>query len=404
MTIATGVAKQVRYKAESAWGTAPGDTGAQLLRRVSSTLSLRKDSFQSNEKVTHYQQVDMRHGMRSVAGAISGELSPGTYEDFLAAAVRKVFVATASITSLSLTIATSGSNYTVTRGSGSWITDGVKVGDVVRISAGSVAAGNLNNNLVVLAETATILTVRPLNRSTLTAEGPIASCTLSVPGKRAWVPLTAHTDPSFAIEHWHSDTEDSELFLGCKLNELSVGLAPGGMGTIGLDFMGKDATFDTADYFTTPTAETETGIVASVNGLLVVQGAVVALLTGLQFSIRGNMTPAGPIVGSNTMADIGEGRITVSGNFSAFFEDGTLRDYFDDETEVSLICVAPVSPANAADFIGFTLPRIKIGSADKDDPDNAITQSLSFTALLNTAGGASAATEETTLVIQDSQA
>src|SRR3990167_6775387 len=108
MTIAAGVEKELRYKVISAYHTAPGATGAQLLLRVTSDLSLGKETFGSNEKVRHQQRVDMRHGMRSVGGKISGLLSAGTYEDFIAAVLRKTFAATADITTLTLTIAASG--------------------------------------------------------------------------------------------------------------------------------------------------------------------------------------------------------------------------------------------------------------------------------------------------------
>ena len=40
MTIAAGVAKQLRYKVEATFGTAPGASGAQVLRRVNSNLDL----------------------------------------------------------------------------------------------------------------------------------------------------------------------------------------------------------------------------------------------------------------------------------------------------------------------------------------------------------------------------
>ena len=79
MAFATGVAKQLLYKAESTWGTLAGASGAQRLRRVTSTLSLKKQTYESNEIVDHYQVADFRHGVRSVDGSINGELSPGTY-------------------------------------------------------------------------------------------------------------------------------------------------------------------------------------------------------------------------------------------------------------------------------------------------------------------------------------
>lgn len=403
MTIATGVAKQLRYKVESAWGTDPGASGAQLLRRVTSDLSLRKQSYQSAEIRSDYQVFDMRHGVRSVEGSIAGELSPGTYKDFVAAALRKALAATSAMTGLSITIAGTGPTYTVTRSAGSFLTDGVKAGDVVRLTAGSFAAANLNKNLAVLSLTATVLTVMPLNGVALTAEGPIAAATVSVPGKRTYVPTTSHTDLSYAIEHWHDDVSLSELFLGCKVNQLDLDLPPTGMSTINIGFLGKDITTAGAQHFTTPTTETTTGGLAAVNGLLAVDGSAVALLTGLRLSVRGNMQGE-PVVGSNTYADIAEGRVVVDGQFTALFQDATIRDYFINETEVALFAWLSASNAAAADFIGLALPRIKVSAADKDDGEKNLIQTLPFTALYNSAGGSGQTSEQTTIVYQDSQA
>jgi hypothetical protein len=59
-----------------------------LLRRVSSTLNLVKDTYQSAEVRTDRQIVDFRHGVKRVTGMISGEWSPGTYWDFMEAVCR----------------------------------------------------------------------------------------------------------------------------------------------------------------------------------------------------------------------------------------------------------------------------------------------------------------------------
>jgi hypothetical protein len=403
MAIATGIAKQLRYKAESSWGVAPGATGAQLLRRVSSDLSLKKATFESGELLSHYQRQDFRHGTRSVEGTINGELSPGTYKDFFAAALRRAYAAVAPITALSLTIAGTGPTFTVTRSTGSWLTDGIKAGQVGRITAGAVNAANLNKNLLVLSLTATVLTVMPLNGAALVAEGPIASCTWTPTGKVTYAPSTGHTDSSFAIEHWHADVAQSELFLGCKVNQLDVALPAAGMATIALGLMGKDVTTGVAAYYTTPTAETSTGILAAPNGILVAQGAQIALVTGANFSIKGNMT-AEPVAGSTTYPDITEGSILVDGQLTALFQDAAIRDYFLNETEVSLIVALSASPAAAADFMAFTMPRIKFGAADKDDGNKALVQTLPFTALYNASGGTGQSSEQTTFYVQDSAA
>lgn len=403
MAIATGVAKQLAYKAETTWGTVPAASGAQALRRVTSDLNLTKQTYQSAEIRTDYQVADFRHGVRSVAGTVRGELSPGTYEDFLAAALRKTFTAVTNITGLSLTIAASGDYYTVTRSSGSYLSDGIKVGQVVRLTAGSLAAGNLNKNLLVVGLTALAATVLVLNGSTLTAEGPIASCTMSVPGKESYVPTSGHTDTSFAIEHWFSDIAQSEVFSGCKINSVGIALPPSGISTIEFGFMGKDATTAASQYFTSPTAASTSGVVAAVNGAVAVNGTRVALLTGLQINIAGGMT-AEPVVGSNTFPDIFEGRVVVSGQFSAYFEGATLRDLFLNETEASIVAAFTTANTAAADFLSITLPRIKVGGASKDDGEKGIVQTFPFQALLNTSGGSGTSSHATTIAIQDSLA
>ena len=49
MSQATGIFKQVAIKREASYGVIPAASAAQLLRRVTSTLDLQKDTYQSNE-------------------------------------------------------------------------------------------------------------------------------------------------------------------------------------------------------------------------------------------------------------------------------------------------------------------------------------------------------------------
>lgn len=403
MALATGVAKQIRYKVEATYGTAPGTSGGQLLRRVTSDLNLSKDTYESAEIRSDYQVSDFRHGVRRVGGNIKGELSPGTYKDFIAAALRRDFAAVSALTGLSLTIAASGSNYTITRGSGSFLTDGVKVGDVIRITAGSVNAANLNKNALVLSLTATIATVYVLNGLSMTAEGPIASCTITVVGKKTYVPTSGHTDKSYSIEHWFSDIAQSELHTGCKIGTVGINLPATGMAEIDLGVTGQNVTTATSAYFTSPTAATSSGVVAAVNGALVVDGSTVAICTGLSFNVDGGYTGE-PVVGANTIPNVFPGRVKVSGQFTAYFENATLRDAFINESVIALAVVMTTSSDAASDFIGFTFPRIKLGSSSKSDGEQGIVQTFDFTALYNSAGGSGTSSEQSTIVVQDSLA
>jgi len=402
MAIASGVAKSVRYKVEATYGTAPGASGGQLLRRVTSDLGLTKETYQSNEIRADYQVADFRHGIRRVGGTLKGELSPKTYADFMAAALRRDFAAVSAISSLSITIAGSGP-YTITRATGSWLTDGVKIGHVVRLTAGSFTAGNLNKNVLVTGLTATVITGIVLNASTMTAEGPIASSTLTVVGKQTYVPTTGHTDKSFYFEHWFSDVAQSEQFSGVKINSIDISLPPTGISEISLGLMGKDIATGTSAYYTSPTAATSTGVMAAVNGVVLVGGTQVAIITGMSIKIDGGYS-GDPVVGANTVPNVFPGRVRVTGNFTAYFQDATMRDYFVNETEISIVAAFTTANDANADFLSFAMPRVKVGSATKDDGEKGIIQSFDFTALYNSAGGTGTSSEATTLFVQDSQA
>lgn len=401
-TLASGINKSVAYKLETVYGTIPTAASAQALRRVTSTLDLTKDVYQSAEIRTDMQIADYRHGVRRVKGAINGELSPKTYSDFFAAAVKKTFAAGVSTTGASITIAGSGP-YTVTRAAGSYLTDGFKVGDVIRLTVGGFNASNLNKNLMITALTATVATVLVLNSTAMVAEGPIATSTVSVYGKKTFIPATGQTDQSFSIEHYYSDVVQSEVFSGCKVDKIAMSLPPTGMATLAIDILGQNETTATTQYFTSPTAASTLGNLSAVNGVCRVNGVVAAILTGLTASI--DPAYAGdPVVGSNTVPNLFPGTVNCTGQLTAYFLDNTLRDAFLNETEIDLYAVLTTDNTANADFLAFGWPRIKLGGVTKSDGQSGLIQTIPFQALLNKNGGAGIATEYTTVSIQDSAA
>jgi Phage tail tube protein len=403
MGAASGVFKQVTYKAETTYGVMPAAAAAQAMRRVTSSLNLSKDNYQSNEIRTDFQVSDLRHGLRKVGGTISGELSAKTYADFIAAALKKDFVAGASATGLSITIGGTAGAWTITRAAGSWLTDGVKIGDVVRLTAGAFNASNLNKNILVTGLTATVITGVVLNASTLTTEGPIASATLTVFGKKTCVPQTGHTDKSFSIEHWHPDVPASEVFTGCKVSKVSFSLPATGMATTSVEFAGKDATPSNAQYFISPTAATTTGCMAAVNGVVMVGGVSGGTITGMTLDISSAQSGE-PGIGSNTTDQQATGRVIVTGQITAKFDSVALRDAFYNETEISAYAVFTANNSANSDFVGFSIGRLKLTGADKDDGEKILIQTIPFQALLNVNGGVALASDLTTISVQDSAA
>ena len=406
MAIAQGTKKEVRTARQTAKGTIAATGGGQVLRRESAVFELQKEVIDTASEITKKRQItSVRHGVKVVNGSLSGILSPGTYADWLSSLLMRDYAAVTAITGASITISGASAPYTVARGSGSFLTDGIKVGMVVRLTAGAFNANNLNKNLLVTAVTALNLTVRPLNPDlTLTAEGPIATATVSVPGKVTYVPETGHTNIYHTVEEWYPDVSYSERNQDVKITQADLALPGTGNATVSFSAIGLIQTDDTAVYFTAPTAETTTDVVQAASGVLLVNGTPQAVVTDLNISINGNGTAADGVVGSTTRPDVFMGKVAVTGSFTAYFEDGTTPGLFQDETQTSIVSALAAGSEAAANFLTFTLSAVKLTSATPDDAETGTKRTYNFTAVYNSAGGAAAANHATTLMVQDSAA
>lgn len=398
--LAKGVDKKIAYKKEASWGIIAPDTGAKQLRRVTSQFNQTAETLQSAEIRQDYQIADYRLGSLSTEGSLNGELSPGTYSDFFAAALAKDFVAGGSTTGASLTIAASGSFYTITRAAGSWLTDGFYVGNVIRLSGAGFAPANVGKNIQILSITALVLTVRTFDANTLTPEGPIAAADAAVVGKQTFAPLTGHTSDSFTVEEFYGGGVNvSEVHAGNKVGSIAVQLPASGFCTVDVSFMGKGMMkTGNTQHFATATAASTTGLTVGISGSVLVNGVPAGVITNASFNLDRGLESA-VVVGSRYAADIFDGRVNVTGDFSTYFENSVYRDYFINETKISLVFALTTGSEANAEVISFVLPSVKLGSTSRNDGEAGIVQDHSFQALLNTVttGGLPA----TTLLVQD---
>lgn len=397
MTIATGLFKEVRWNKEGTWGTIANASGATVVPRTQSNLSLRKATYESASIRPDAQVQDFRHGVRSVAGSINGELQPKTFGAFLGSLLRGTWTAGVSKTNTNFggTLSATASTKKLSVSASSWAAQGFKIGDVIRISS---TAQNTGQNFRIVNLNAGDATVDPAPVD-MSAQ---STFTVAVVGKKVFTPQSGLVDESYTIEHWHSDISQSERFVGCKVANAQISLPATGLATVSFGFLGKDMQTGNSAYFTSPTANGDFGLTAAVNGAISINGANVANVTGLSISIDGGLQAAAA-VGSNTTPGIFPGIIRVTGQAGVFFEDATVRDLFVNETIAQLSVMLTVGNAANADFISLFMGRVKFGGADKDDGTAGIVQTMPFQALLDTSGGSNQATDLTTLVIQDSQ-
>lgn len=404
MAVAQGVSKQLIYKKQVSKGTAASGSGGQLLRRETATFSKKRDTYSADEITSHQQHTGDTHGIASSEGTLNGLLSAGTYKDFFASLLRKDMAAVSDITSLSITVAGSGP-YTLTDASATFLTDGVKIGDVVRLTAGSFAAGNDNNNLLVTAVTETVVTVLVVNGGSMTAEGPISSATLSVVGKKTRAPVSGHTNDYYSIEEWYSDVSKSHLWQDSQVAKCDVALPSTGNATVNFGLMGLGKRNKSASQvLSSPTAETTSAILAAIRGVVLVGGTKMATVTSANLSIDSGISAGEAVIGSNYRTDNNRGTVKVSGTLTILYEDDTIGDIFDNEGATSVVLLSTEDASDDADFVSFSMSRVKIFGDDADDGKKQIVRSYPFTAEINGSGGTALANDQTILTIQDSNA
>jgi hypothetical protein len=392
MASAQGINKLLVAKKESTWGTKASASGASYYRRVTGSFQLEKDTYNSNEILPSQQMRDMRHGTRKSSGTIDGELSGSAYEEFIQAAVRKDF-ATGATTGAIITLSSTAT--TIVRSSGSFVTDGFNIGSVINVS-GFTDAGN-NGLFFITGMSATVLTVSALASQTRTIEAAGDTVTVLEKGKKTYIPLTNQTDDSFTFEEFNQDTSVSRVFLGQQVNTMDVALQPNSMATINFGFMGKDAEAATSSaYFTSPTAISGESIYSAPDGKLFINGVANGVVTALNIKINNNIQQTA-VIGSNSIGAKSRGKVAVSIDGSAIFQDTTVLNYFDAESEISLSYV--LLNAARTEAFAINMPKVKIGSANTNDGENIIILSFSGVALEYTGSGVGVQT--TTIQIQD---
>ena len=414
MPLAEGLQASIRYKAYSS-GTMtpnaqavlssdPGNTGGQVLRRVGTTLNLRKDVYRSAEIRTDRQIVDMRHGARRVEGNISGELSPATYFPLIEAAHRHTASAALADDASTLTsVAADNATSKFTFGGGDPVAEGYRIGDVIRFTGLSEAANNSVNFLItgIGGTSNRELTVYPAP-TTMAAD---TAFDVSRPGKASFVPATGHVSRKFLFEVYNEDVDLSRLFKECRITGYRLSLPATGMATVEVMVMGRDMdvmSAGSAPFFASPTAASTTGCLAAVNGALYVSGTKVGVVTSMDIDFSMS-AEAQAVVGQNFVPEIMLGAARVTGNVTVMLENQTLLDAFTAETEASILSLLEAGTTQPSDAVGIYLPRVKFGQADiQTSGEGAQLVQMSFEALRYV--GNAAGVETTTIRVHDTAA
>lgn len=370
-------------KRETTAGTAATATGATQLRIVGSDgLKLNRAIIQSQEKKSNALDADVRLGYKSVDGSFNAELSAGGATDILLEAVMRSTWATAvTVGFATMTTVAVGTSEVVAAG-GSWITQGVRPGDIFTISGTSVS-GNNNKNTRVTALTTLTISVATGTFSTMTAA---ATGTLTILKKVKTA--TTPTSYTHTIEQYDQDIDLSELFLGCMCIGVKLSFKPGEMATAQYTFLGMDRTAlttGTSPYFTSPTLTTSLQLVAD-DSTIRYNGAAVTTFTGMDVDFQ--ITAKGePVIGSLVTSAIFDNNLAVSGTVMGLRSDFSNLTLYDAETEFAMSVLLQEPTGAPAKCLSFYFPRVKLTSlsAPIGGGDGAKIETLGFKAMDKTA-------------------
>lgn len=416
MAIAEGVQTRIAYKpyatgvitstAEPVAATDPGASGGKILRRTALTGGLTRRNYSSQEKRDDQQVADMRLGMKAAPLTLTGEFSPGTYWDFIEAANRHTSVASITDGNAELTSVTSdNATSTFTFAGSNPLTEGYRVGDVIRFANLATAANNAKNFLIVgmSGTNNRVLTVYPAPATDAVAD---TSFSITRPGKYSIIPASGHVARKFAVEAWGADTDVAILYTEGRVSGYRFGLNADGLMEFSTSITARNAqglSGASAPFFTAPAAVTTTGICGPADGLIRVGGNVLGVVTGLSIQLERQVLGDPVINPLNLMPEIFLGPAIVTGEMSLYFEDLTLWNAFANETEIELLAELSASSAANADAVAVHLPRIKYTAANSDiQGDGGQMITLPFQALRYLGSGVGI--ESTTIKIHDTAA
>ena len=167
---ATGAKTSLFYILEDDCGVTPNPAVWTPFRFTGGVPQLSKDSLQSSELDASREITDLRTGSNQTSGDISLELSYGSFDDLLEAALGGHWGELIDTSGAVITV--DDTPRTFSRDTGSYIDDGILIGDTVTFPG--LSTGNNGLPFIVGSVTALVLTAA-IGEGPFSDEGPTAS-------------------------------------------------------------------------------------------------------------------------------------------------------------------------------------------------------------------------------------
>jgi len=356
----------VAFKAQSAKGSQASGSDAQILWTSGGQGGLLTKASVESQIVRHDgQQLRGRHGTRRTAGTYNSEMAMGRADPILEAIMRSSWsAANLELDETDFTSITTGAN-TIVFASGSPISLGLRVHDVIRLT-NHATAGNNNRNLRITGLTSTTITVA----ETLTVNAVAdTECEITRPGRVLINGAAgALSRTYFTVEEHEFDLDASELFTDCRWSRFMLRMAPDGNLDCEFGWTGTGesevVSSGSAPHFTSPTDPTGVSLAAT-DATIRLGSSDIVDLTAFDFTL--DTVPVAPaVIGNGGISpDVLLGTTRINMNITLLRKDLQALADFDAETALSLHLLGSENEAAPADFFSLAVPNFTLGGVAK---------------------------------------
>jgi hypothetical protein len=371
MTATTGLVKvglgdnaQLAYLVQSAYGAIDTTPAWIVLPFTSAEYSVQAEQLPDNSMTGDRNELEPRTGTVNASVSVSGKFRPESLDSIIEAAAQGTWAVKYNITGLTVTVAAvgAGGGFSFTRSAGSWITDGVEVGDIVTFSGFDAATAAANNGTfeVTAVDSATKITCG--HATGLVAVTSAASITATTGQDYVKVGSTRR---AVAWEVYHSDTDEYVRIKDTEIASFSISLAPNGDVTFQLQAVGGqelDLGADIGEKISGATyTETTKPFFDSFNGTVSLDGSTGIYFSGMNPSINNNSTPLFAL-GSRYPFAVSHGKMVGDMSLTAYYTDKTIKSKYQNEDSLNLKIRVKYEDEDLEDtsFYEFEYPSCKI--------------------------------------------
>lgn len=340
------------YVLETTPGVTPTNPAWSILRNTGGIPAVTRDALVSNELDGSRETSSIRTGNKQVTGEFAIEFGPRSQDELLAGAMTSSWVSGSTSTGLSVTVDAAAKTYT--RAAGSFVIDGVEVGDLVQFPD---LTGNNSKPFIATAVSALVVTGAAIQYA-LTAESAVTT-DLVVADKLE----TGNLCKSYSVLTWFKGkcgAPDSYLLTkGVEFTGFTIEQAVNAMVTGSFPFIGlSQEVLSSYPEGSTFPSEAKRDPFSSVD-VSAYNGTAPLELVDTFTITNDNGASAQFALGTASAAFVERGKAANTFSLAGKLYDMTLLNLFLNETQIELTSVLE----NQGGAMSFTLKRAELTAA-----------------------------------------